>query len=307
MRLLIYIILPLLILSALILPESHSQVPADSKGTEFWLTFPPNYHNNRFQSPALKYRDSLYIFIAADEPTNGSIYYYDSDTTEHVRQFSISDPKDMYVFSNKYQKFSLNGYLEHNIDIPIDQNEIPAPQHFRIVTDKDVAVYAQNQAETTSDALLVYPKDALGMKYRIMSYHSDSFIHTPSQFAILATEDNTTIKIRVTAPTHATGLDNKIAFLDAGESFLVQADSRVSSQEYDLTGSYIESDKPIAVFAGHQRATVPSSSILRASRDHLIQQMIPLETWGTNAFIIPFADASGDRGDLKDIYRIVAA
>ena len=46
----------------------------------------------------------------------------------------------------------------------------------------------------------------------------------------------------------------------------------------DLTGTYISSSKPIAVYSGNVRAAVPSS---RTSRDHLVEQMIPVRTWGT--------------------------
>lgn len=46
----------------------------------------------------------------------------------------------------------------------------------------------------------------------------------------------------------------------------------------DLTGTYISSDKPVAVFSGNVRASIPTS---RTSRDHLVEQMIPVQTWGS--------------------------
>lgn len=45
----------------------------------------------------------------------------------------------------------------------------------------------------------------------------------------------------------------------------------------DLTGTYIQSTKPVAVFSGNIRASIPPSS---RTRDHLVEQMIPVHTWG---------------------------
>ncbi|MGM0597452.1 MAG: IgGFc-binding protein [Myxococcota bacterium] len=52
--------------------------------------------------------------------------------------------------------------------------------------------------------------------------------------------------------------------------------------DYDLTGSSIQADKPIMVTAGHSCALVPFD--YRAC-DHLEEVLFPLETWGNHFFI----------------------
>lgn len=51
--------------------NSCGTAQTDSKGQDFWLTFPPNFHSSPAR-PAF-----LFIFIVADEPTSGAIEYYD--------------------------------------------------------------------------------------------------------------------------------------------------------------------------------------------------------------------------------------
>ncbi len=55
----------------------------------------------------------------------------------------------------------------------------------------------------------------------------------------------------------------------------------------DLTGTKINSSQPIAVFSGHQRATIPNPSDL-VSRDHLVEELPPIPTWGGSAFVTPY-------------------
>jgi hypothetical protein len=52
--------------------------------------------------------------------------------------------------------------------------------------------------------------------------------------------------------------------------------------EFDLTGTEIEADGPIAVIAGHSCAYVPFD---RIACDHLEESMFPLETWSTEVVV----------------------
>ena len=55
--------------------------------------------------------------------------------------------------------------------------------------------------------------------------------------------------------------------------------------EDDLTGTrvYTEDDKRFSFFAGNVRTRLPLS---RGSRDHLVEQLPPSETWGTDFSVI---------------------
>ncbi len=67
----------------------------------------------------------------------------------------------------------------------------------------------------------------------------------------------------------------------------------------DLTGTIVTSDKPIAVFGGHE-ASITND---RCCADHLEQQMFPVKTWGKT-----YAAAKSMKRSLEsDYWRIVAA
>ncbi|MFM8438364.1 MAG: IgGFc-binding protein, partial [Candidatus Kapaibacterium sp.] len=154
-------------------------------------------------------------------------------------------------------------------------------------SDEDVTVYAMSQALTTSDAFLVLPTDALGNQYYVMSYTADpssqASAGTPSQFAIVATEDSTEVRIETDEPIYRYGRVPGVVRLNKGDVYLVQSQVGDSRRLVDLTGTYVESTKPIALFSGHQRATIPIEDDRRSSRDCLIEQMTPISTWGRGA------------------------
>jgi hypothetical protein len=284
---------------------SEAQDIRDSKGKEFWITFLPNYHN----TPLIQ-EDSLYIFITAEQPASGKIEYFDKFGTPYTTTFSIGKD-EFFIFSKVFKNFELNGYNSPgggpNSAKEASQESDIALQSFKVTSSSDVTVYGLNQAETTSDAFISLPSDVLGQQYMIISYSTDISMNspqsTPSQFAVLATRNNTKITIIPSVPTvqNPTKTPENIT-LNTGEIYLLQA----PNDQMDLTGTKITSSEPIAVFAGHQRAKVPNPSSL-SSRDHLVEQLPPIPTWGGSAFVTPYPLAENADPNEFDIYRVMAA
>ncbi|CAN5466400.1 hypothetical protein BH10BAC6_BH10BAC6_14910 [soil metagenome] len=292
----------------------------DSKGRDFWITFLPNFHNNpnQLQTDPLRQREhQIYLEIGAERPASGTITLRDRFGSSRVVNFAITDPRQIFEFKTYYEPYELLGFNNGGvIDINGGQDEIVAKQSVHIVSTDDITVYALNQAELTSEAFLVLPTDALAEDYVVMAYTSDAKLSgfgalatstTPSQFAIVATEDSTTVEVLPTAPT----LINKTMYsmlftLQRGESYLIQADP-ATSRFADLTGSTVRASKPVAVFGGQQRATLPiQQADLLSSRDCVIEQMNPVRTWGKRAFLAPFALPSDEIGIGNDLFRVVA-
>ncbi len=67
----------------------------------------------------------------------------------------------------------------------------------------------------------------------------------------------------------------------------------------DLSGTFIQSDKPIAVFGGHRCANIP---VPVSYCDYVIEQLPPVDTWGTYFATLPLATRT--RGDT---FRFLAA
>ena len=59
----------------------------------------------------------------------------------------------------------------------------------------------------------------------------------------------------------------------------------------DMSGTRIIANKPISVFSGHECASIPFNS---KSCDMLIEQIAPIDTWGTEVVTIPLRTRSAD-------------
>ena len=62
-----------------------------------------------------------------------------------------------------------------------------------------------------------------------------------------------------------------------------------AERDYDLTGTRLVADQPVAVFGGHTCAYVPTSA---QACDHLEVQMPPIQSWGRSYVSAPMADGS---------------
>lgn len=298
------------------------EVP-DSKGRDFWFCFMPNYHNQGITNANAREQDSVFVFVAADKPTTVTLEFtpYDGRPPQQIVR-RIDDPNQMLIIGMGFWGVELIGINGGGVLVQPQtrHTQRPVPYSFHLTSDEDVTVYALAHADKTSDAFLVLPTDALGKDYFIMSYNADpyridrSFIYpypsTPSQFAIVATEDSTMVEItRLTAPT----VDGPVrrVYLQRGEVYLVQ--SQTSSDAYDLTGSRVRANRPIAVFGGHQRVRLPLSDRPRgggtfiSSRDCLIEQMPSVNTWGRSILLVPYPDPPNDQKRTTDRFRILAA
>ena len=296
-------------------------VDGDNKGTDFWLTFLPNYHNN-ISNPTINLQDSLSLFIVASEQTKGVIYYKNNNGLLLQKDFQITDITKVYSFSVPWVGYELDGFnrsgrLAGSGAGSKTQNEDPTQVFFHVTSEKPIGVYALNQAVTTSEAFLVLPTNVLGKDYYVMSYDSDGDVFfgtstitngsTPSQFAIVATQDSTTVTVTQKVATYINGTSPETFILNQGDSYLVQAKITDSTLNADLTGSHVTSNKPIAVFGGHQRATVPVYETNLNTRDCLIEQIPPVGTWGKNAFLTLYPQPSSVRKEGTDLFRVLAA
>ncbi|MBI2794624.1 MAG: IgGFc-binding protein [Ignavibacteria bacterium] len=313
----IAIIFFIILLSA----DGICQTFPDSKGRDFWFTFIPNIHTDGVEIPSTPtaiLEHQLYIYISSETPTKGTITLTDSTGTDSVVNFSITDPTQVYSFQTFFLPYELRGF-NYGLNIQLDsgqQLERPMKISAHIEADNDVTVYALNQAWYTSDAFLVLPTDALGTDYAVMSYTSDfsfsgfrvSSSSTPSQFAVVATEDSTVIEIKPTADIfNAQKGDLVSVLLNKGESYLVQVYPRGFS-DIDLTGTIISATRPIAVFSGHQRAVVPIQNAPElGSRDCLVEQMTPISTWGRRAFVTQLARSANELDIGSNLFRVLAA
>ncbi|XP_072025546.1 uncharacterized protein [Amphiura filiformis] len=167
-----------------------------------------------------------------------------------------------------------------------------------VTSDEDITVQVYNDVHHRSmDGFLALPIETLGKEYIVMTYVP----WTQSQVALIALEDNTHITITPTVPLQiATRITPK------GLPVTISLDQlkvrQLICRECDFTGTKIMSDKPIAVISGNRCTFIPDVSI--DSCDTLVEQLIPVNKWGTTFALTPIPGRSMQIGNH---YRVMAA
>ncbi|XP_072048245.1 uncharacterized protein [Amphiura filiformis] len=138
------------------------------------------------------------------------------------------------------------------------------------------------------DGFNVLPTSGLGTQYYIASYTPFSTTY-PSFFCISSVYSNTSINI-----TTPTGQTHHI-ILKRYESYC----NRYDSEDEDLSGTFVESNNPIAVISG-VFTRVPEGV---CCPDGLIEQLPPVHSWGYNFTLTPFLSLNS--GYLYRVYSAI--
>lgn len=230
------------------------------------------------------------------------------DGNHYIRVFLSSPYAATAIITVDSPAFQRTAYLVPNVvtsvSLPFEvEDTIPEAvthQAIHIVADTDITAYVIYHKLYSTDSYMALPVTALGSDYTAVCYQT-SWQQTAPEFGVVATEDATVVTITPTSSTfmgHQVGVPWSVT-LNKGESYLVYGDP---SDDYcDLTGTNVSSDKPIAMFSGHERTAIPGDS--GRSRDCLVEQIPPNSTLGTSFITVPFAPRPFP---LYDVFRIVA-
>lgn len=161
-----------------------------------------------------------------------------------------------------------------------------------------VSVYIHQYHAFRSEAAVVLPIPSLGNEYYTMTYEGVTWNgeEYPSEFLLVATEDETEIFVELSDETQRGKMANSTFTiqLDAGETYQVKG----KNGNTDLSGTHLISDKNFAVFAGNTWTEVPLNC---GPRDNLMEQMYPVATWGRQFVSVPNANI------IYDTFRLLAA
>lgn len=276
-------------------------------GREFYLNFLPNVHD-----PKTWDYDTLQIFITTEKEAVVTVEAYRIGVSKpYVTKHTLPANSTKLL---KYQSLEyelpgdyVNGYMIGS--------QTPVKCGFRITSSQEIHVYALTNSRMSSDAMIIYPIESLGKEYTVLSYTSD-FLYTeqqtPGQFSIMATEDDTKIRIIPSSYTSRGDREPFNVVLNKNESYLVQGGIKkgavLNIDSCDISGTQIIADKKIAVFGGHQRARVPYyTDAINPSRDFICEQLQAHETWGKNAIIAPCPQVETDNREIDDVFRIVSS
>ena len=185
----------------------------------------------------------------------------------------------------------------YTIDNGLDRNS-----GIRITTDGgEISAYGLNSELSSADAFSIfpcheYPAIVGDYEYVILSAKHEM---RKSRLLIVGCQNNT--KVTITPSSQLDSIDTSVpTTLGGGQTprsdkplcmdDLDPLTSIALSSQDDLSGTKIASDKPIAVFTGHECGTVNVGTC-----DHMVQQVPPQVTWGRLFFTVPIVGRySGD-------------
>jgi gliding motility-associated-like protein len=155
---------------------------------------------------------------------------------------------------------------------------------FHLVTDLPVTIDCFNFSNEywSTDSYLALPVEALGEEYYVMSYGKGSMV------SVVATQDSTHVSIHFKAISKT---ENVV--LNKGQAYLT------NEKNTDITGSTVMADHPVAVFGSDVLANIPDTC---TAADHLVEEMMPVETWGKDFFTVSLGGSDLD----EDYFRILA-
>jgi IgGFc binding protein len=166
-------------------------------------------------------------------------------------------------------------------------------------TTEPVNLVLHDYAPSAGDATQILPDNALDSSYVSFAWGiwDDPTDPTPernnTEFLVTAASDSTLVTITPSVNT-LNGLPDSVPFtilLNRGECYIVKADTSDHPSDPSLSGSKIQSTKPVSVIVGLTCGYVPIGA---ESCNELLDELIGKKWWGSHFFVQPLGD--GDSG-----------
>ncbi len=253
------------------LPEMFSQ---SNVGKEFWFTIPPCYEDESGGSP-----NFIKIFITSPVKTLVTI------EIPAIGFFKTQNtvPNDVIGFDiepARGQPFLHSGRTDDE-----RAEEVIPKRGIHIYADDPLVVYVVVRYRYTSDGFLAVPVSAFGTEYIAASTGDMSAMYTfaknfPSMVGVVAAYDNTNVRWTTggnvfTETAGGLGEGESRSFrMDEGDVIMFMS----NGPEHDLTGSKIQSNRPIGVVSGNHCANIPT---MNRWCDYVVEMDLPTMAWGT--------------------------
>jgi len=183
---------------------------------------------------------------------------------------------------------------------------------YHLRSTQPVTVYQFNPLEYTgvgaadnsvsNDASLLFPTTAWRTDHYVTTWNNTANVH-PSMLAVTAMRDGTTVTITSKGATNAAGGAPAFAIGMPQPVMLNRGDViQIGTLSGDMTGSRVQSDKPVEVLGAQYCANVPDGANYC---DHLEESMLPVDAMGANYIVNAPAVTTIPNGKVEQI-RIVA-
>lgn len=168
---------------------------------------------------------------------------------------------------NPNVEFSISNNILHTEEGTVENRGI------RVTTDVDVSLAVITYPSNTYEGFMALPYQMLAQRYVIASYEFYTSSYR-SNFLLLAVDDDTSVEV------HNRTVGFKVnVILDTLDTYLY------ASRFKDMSETIIQSNKPIAVFSGHEATSVPTVCPLGGA-EYLVEQLAPTVYFAYD-FIVP--------------------
>jgi uncharacterized membrane protein len=247
--------------------------PPSHQGTEFWLAVPGTLPNNWNWHTNSERPKEIFLVITANEAASGTVTI---PGLHFTAAFTVP------------QNGSARVLLPEAVEV--QGNDLIENRGVHIVANNPIQIHVLNYDATISEGYLALPPDALGREYIIVDANATSSGTAGSQFTILAIENGTLVTISPRMSAGVPGFERaaKVPYvitLNQGETYQIRRFWNNPFENSRLTGSIVSASKPVAVYGGNQSAWVTP---YYGFGNHLVEQLIPVENWGTEFFALPF-------------------
>jgi hypothetical protein len=258
-----------------LVPPACGDCIGDSRGQDFWLTFPENAPTDA------AHPQETTLCIAGVPGTTGGIVFPPG-----------TPPVPFTLGATGEAQVQLNPLLLKPSPAALAGSDVIENKGIHVMADAPVTVHGLNHIQASTDGYLALPTSLLGTDYLVMTY-PNVWTGEPalngSQFAIVAAHDQTRVQI---TPRVATGSRPAnvpyYVMLQQGQTYQL---TNLSDSPADLTGTSIRSEKPVAVFGSHRCASVPDDSVFFCN--YLVEQLLPVALWGEQHFAGPIRTRTG--------------
>ena len=235
---------------------------------------------------------------AAGSAQAGELYFdFNKNTignTANASVFLFGDSGQTATVSNLAgfsQNVTLNADGFFNLFIPNSNQQSGTgirDTGFKIVSPDPIAGYFVNRAGFSTDMTYLFDSTALGTNYVVASQGGG--FGEGSQVMIHATQNATAVTFtpKGGAPINVT--------LNAGETY------KYSGGSTNLTGSFVSSNKAVAVFGGHECAQVPVGTTFC---DNLVEQMISTNNL-SKTYLVTASKGAEVTPLNSDLVRVIA-
>jgi len=249
-----------------------------AQSTDYWLGFSEN--------SSLSGDDEIQVIISSEVAVSGEV-------SIPAAGWSVDFVVPVGSFSQITIPLSL-------AEVTLDNS--PQPKGIRVRCSAPAFVQAISAQGNSAELSSVRALHDLGNQYRVSIPASAS----NSSILIVATADDTQINMDAAA---GSGIASTSISLDAGMCYRMSATAGNDLTGTLITGAAANGDcRKFAVFVAAQCANVPANCT--STCDHLYEQVMPIESWGTEYFVSPFQftlnPAFGSASNGAYTYRIMA-